>query len=82
MGNGMRLAYFDGTWNTVDDDTNVSRMKSLRALGADQLCYYSPGVGTSFGDHFLGGMFGRQRRRIDATRRVSVASSRRQSDSR
>jgi uncharacterized protein (DUF2235 family) len=59
MTNGKRLALFlDGTWNTVNDDTNVWRMKSLCAVAADQICYYSPGVGTSFGDRILGGMFG------------------------
>jgi uncharacterized protein (DUF2235 family) len=59
MGNGRRLALFlDGTWNTVNDDTNVWRMKSLCAVDADQICYYSPGVGTSFGDRLLGGVFG------------------------
>jgi uncharacterized protein (DUF2235 family) len=56
---GKRLALFlDGTWNTVNDDTNVWRLKSLCATAADQLCYYSPGVGTSFGDRLIGGMFG------------------------
>jgi uncharacterized protein (DUF2235 family) len=59
MANSRRLALFlDGTWNTVNDDTNVWRMKSLCAVDADQICYYSPGVGTSFGDRILGGMFG------------------------
>jgi uncharacterized protein (DUF2235 family) len=59
MVNGRRLALFlDGTWNTVNDDTNVWRMKSLCAVDADQICYYSPGVGTSFGDRILGGTFG------------------------
>ena len=59
MTNGKRVALFlDGTWNTVNDDTNVWRMKSLCAVAADQVCYYSPGVGTSFGSQILGGMFG------------------------
>jgi uncharacterized protein (DUF2235 family) len=59
MADGRRLALFlDGTWNTVNDDTNVWRMKSLCAVNAEQICYYSPGVGTSFGDRVIGGMFG------------------------
>ena len=54
-----RLAVFlDGTWNNVDDDTNVWRLKSLCApLGADglvQLVYYERGV-----HGFLGGLFGK-----------------------
>jgi len=54
-----RLALFlDGTWNTVDDDTNVWRLKSLCATGADQVCYYSAGVGTAYGQRLAGGMFG------------------------
>ena len=47
MGNGRRLALFlDGPWNTVNDDTDVWRMKSLCAVDADQICYCGPGVGT------------------------------------
>jgi uncharacterized protein (DUF2235 family) len=54
-----RLALFlDGTWNTVNDNTNVWRMKSLCSGAADQLIYYSAGVGTLFGQHVIGGMFG------------------------
>ncbi|MGC2590556.1 MAG: DUF2235 domain-containing protein, partial [Xanthobacteraceae bacterium] len=54
-----RLAVFlDGTWNNVDDDTNVWRLKSLCApLGTDglvQLVYYERGV-----HGFLGGLFGK-----------------------
>ncbi len=54
-----RLAVFlDGTWNTVDGNTNVWRMRSVvrlrRARMADpQLVYYSVGV-----NGFLGGLFG------------------------
>lgn len=59
-----RIALFlDGTWNTAKDDTNVWRMKSLCASDPNQVCYYSVGVGAgvgiSFGQHILGGMFGR-----------------------
>jgi len=58
-----RLALFlDGTWNTVNDNTNVWRLKSLCASrstdGLAQAVYYSAGVGTQFGDKFRGGMFG------------------------
>lgn len=50
-----RVAVFlDGTWNTVNDNTNVWRLKSLLApKGRDaleQLPYYSTGVGTAFGE--------------------------------
>src|SRR5665213_257734 len=59
MDSGKRVALFlDGTWNTVDDDTNVWRMKSLCARGADQICYYNAGVGTEYGQRAAGGMFG------------------------
>jgi uncharacterized protein (DUF2235 family) len=54
-----RLALFlDGTWNTVGDNTNVWRLKSLcspkSADGTIQLAYYDIGV-----NGFLGGMFGK-----------------------
>jgi uncharacterized protein (DUF2235 family) len=56
---GKRIALFlDGTWNTVNDNTNVWRAKSLCAVGPDQLCYYSAGVGTAFGQRLVGGMLG------------------------
>jgi uncharacterized protein (DUF2235 family) len=56
---GKRLALFlDGTWNTVNDNTNVWRMKSLCSSSTDQVIYYSAGVGTLFGQHVIGGMFG------------------------
>jgi len=59
MTGGKRKALFlDGTWNTVDDDTNVWRLKSLCAADADQVCYYSQGVGTTSGTRLIGGMFG------------------------
>jgi uncharacterized protein (DUF2235 family) len=59
MTGGKRIALFlDGTWNTVDDDTNVWRLKSLCASDADQVCYYSQGVGTTSGTRLIGGMFG------------------------
>jgi uncharacterized protein (DUF2235 family) len=56
---GKNVALFlDGTWNTVDDDTNVWRLKSLCSVDGSQVLYYSTGVGTTFGQHVLGGMFG------------------------
>jgi uncharacterized protein (DUF2235 family) len=59
MAAGKRIALFlDGTWNTSDDNTNVWRMKSLFASGSDQICYYSAGVGTLFGQRLIGGMWG------------------------
>lgn len=54
-----RIALFlDGTWNTVNDNTNVWRMKSLCSVTPDQVCYYSAGVGTQRGESLKGGMFG------------------------
>jgi uncharacterized protein (DUF2235 family) len=59
MPNLKRIALFlDGTWNTVQDNTNVWRMKALCAAAEDQLCYYSVGVGTQYGERLKGGMFG------------------------
>ena len=44
-----RLAIFlDGTWNTLNNNTNVWRLKSLTAETADQRVYYSQGVGMSY----------------------------------
>lgn len=50
--------FLDGTWNTVNDNTNVWRLKSLFAADPEQLCYYSTGVGTQRGEKWTGGMFG------------------------
>jgi uncharacterized protein (DUF2235 family) len=59
MSGVKRIALFlDGTWNNVDDNTNVFRLKSLCTKSAEQLCYYSAGVGTQTGEHLSGGMFG------------------------
>lgn len=56
------IVCLDGTWNIVNDNTNVWRFKSLCApTGADgleQRLYYSAGVGTKFGQILRGGMFG------------------------
>ena len=58
-----RLAIFlDGTWNTVNDNTSVWRLKALCVNrskdGRPQLQYYDAGVGTGPLDRFLGGAFG------------------------
>jgi len=54
-----RVALFlDGTWNNVNDNTNVWRLKSLCDKSAEQLVYYSAGVGTQSGEKLSGGMFG------------------------
>lgn len=59
MAEKKRVALFlDGTWNTVNDNTNVWRLKSLCAKSPDQLVFYSAGVGTQFGERVSGGMFG------------------------
>lgn len=59
MMTGKRVALFlDGTWNTVTDNTNVWRMKSLCKVDSQQVCYYSAGVGTANGERLRGGMFG------------------------
>jgi uncharacterized protein (DUF2235 family) len=54
---------FDGTWNTVKDHTNVSRIhEAIRVLPdtADdpQIKYYDTGVGTRWYDRILGGSTG------------------------
>ena len=46
-----RIALFlDGTWNNVSANTNVWRLKSLCDASAEQLVYYSAGVGTQSGE--------------------------------
>ena len=59
MTNPKRIALFlDGTWNTVQNNTNVWRAKSLCVTSQDQISYYSQGVGTLFGQRLMGGAFG------------------------
>ncbi|MEH2480992.1 uncharacterized protein (DUF2235 family) [Nitrobacteraceae bacterium AZCC 2146] len=54
-----RLAiYFDGTWNTLNNNTNVWRLKSLTAETSEQRVYYSQGVGTQRGESARGGITG------------------------
>jgi uncharacterized protein (DUF2235 family) len=52
----------DGTWNNVEDNTNVWRLCQLLAQRSDdgltQLPYYSAGVGTTEGQKLRGGAFG------------------------
>jgi uncharacterized protein (DUF2235 family) len=50
--------FLDGTWNNVQDNTNVWRLKCLCSRTPEQLVYYSAGVGTQSGEHLSGGMFG------------------------
>ena len=59
MAEVKRIALFlDGTWNNVQDNTNVWRLKCLCLQTPEQLVYYSAGVGTQSGEHLSGGMFG------------------------
>ncbi|WP_114227203.1 MULTISPECIES: DUF2235 domain-containing protein [Sphingomonas] len=55
-----RLAIFlDGTWNTLENNTNVWRLRSLCEPAADgQLVYYGKGVGTTVGERIRGGIAG------------------------
>lgn len=54
-----RVALFlDGTWNSLNDNTNVWRLKSLCAQSPEQKVYYSVGVGTQRGEKISGGAFG------------------------
>ena len=48
----------DGTWNTLNNNTNVWRLKSLTTQSADQYVYYSQGVGTRRGESARGGITG------------------------
>ena len=55
-----RLAIFlDGTWNTLNNNTNVWRLKSLcDPTAPGQLVYSSQGVGTRIGEKVRGGIVG------------------------
>lgn len=54
-----RLAiYLDGTFNTLNNNTNVWRLKSLTSETPDQQVYYSQGVGTVRGEVVRGGVAG------------------------
>lgn len=58
MSENKRITFLDGRWNNVSDNTNVWRLKSLCAKSPEQLIYYGAGVGTQFGEHLSGEMFG------------------------
>lgn len=59
MPDNRRIVLFlDGTWNTVNDDTNVWRLKALCDVDSQQIAYYSKGVGTERGERLTGGFFG------------------------
>jgi uncharacterized protein (DUF2235 family) len=54
-----RLAiYLDGTFNTLNNNTNVWRLRSLTSQTPDQRVYYSQGVGTKRGEVARGGVAG------------------------
>jgi uncharacterized protein (DUF2235 family) len=58
-----RIALFlDGTWNNVDANTNVWRLRSMvaetDAAGLQQRAYYHAGVGSSAGERVRGGALG------------------------
>ncbi len=59
---GVDHLCFDGTWNTPEDQTNVSRMYAaiadVHANCADQRKFYDPGVGTVVGTKLTGGALG------------------------
>lgn len=59
MFSGRQLALFlDGTWNNVDDNTNIWRLRSICEVCPEQAVYYNAGVGTEFGERIRGGLFG------------------------
>jgi uncharacterized protein (DUF2235 family) len=52
-----RLAIFlDGTWNTLNNNTNVWRLTSLTTATAEQRVHYSQGVGTQRGEAARGAL--------------------------
>jgi uncharacterized protein (DUF2235 family) len=60
---GRLVVCFDGTWNTAEDQTNVSRLYAAiadRDVGCrGQLKFYDQGVGTQLGERVRGGTLGR-----------------------
>ena len=50
--------YLDGTFNTLNNNTNVWRLKSLTSQTSGQRVYYSQGVGTVRGEVVRGGVAG------------------------
>jgi uncharacterized protein (DUF2235 family) len=60
---GKRLAlFFDGTWDTPENKTNVWELHQLLSDtgpdGVPQVKFYDPGVGTHWYDRLTGGAFG------------------------
>lgn len=62
MPNKKLALFLDGSWNNVDDNTNVWRLSQMVARrdgrGVRQLRYYTPGVGTARGEKLRGGALG------------------------
>lgn len=56
------MVFLDRTWNTVNDNTNVWRLRALCAKrsadGTAQRAYYDTGVGTLLGQKVRGGWWG------------------------
>jgi hypothetical protein len=56
------IVCFDGTWNTLEDRTNVARIYAAvadaHANCPDQRKFYDPGVGTTRGSRLTGGALG------------------------
>ncbi len=56
------VVFLDGTTDTQSGNTNVWRLKALCAShdadGVEQKVFYSPGVGTTFGEEVRGDVFG------------------------
>lgn len=63
MENSKSIALFlDGTWNDVQDNTNIWRLSTLCSPvardGTLQTTYYDQGVGTRWGERIVGGALG------------------------
>lgn len=62
MPNKKLALFLDGSWNNIDDNTNVWRLSQMVARhdqnGIRQLSYYTPGVGTARGEKIRGGALG------------------------
>jgi uncharacterized protein (DUF2235 family) len=54
-----RIILFDGTWNTLEDETNVVHLRDAIEQSAAQRVLYIPGVGTQWHERWRGGAFGR-----------------------
>jgi len=62
MPNKKLALFLDGSWNNIDDNTNVWRFSQMVARhdqhDVRQLRYYTPGVGTARGEKIRGGALG------------------------